>query len=151
MLQKINPDAQAQSELLKSLTREYTLDEIAVLTRAGPAKSLGLVDRGHLGVGASGDITVYKDDPDREAMFAKPEYVFKSGELVVKNGKVVKVVQGATHVARPDYDKSIEKSLKSYFDRYHTVSMENFKLADDEIVQGDKGSIVVQPTAARTN
>jgi formylmethanofuran dehydrogenase subunit A len=82
-------------------------------------------------------------------MFAKPEYVFKSGELVVKNGKVVKVVQGATHVARPDYDKSIEKPLKSYFDRFHTVRMENFKLADEEIIRGDKGSIVVQPTKAR--
>src|SRR3990170_2757170 len=149
MLQKINPDAQAQSEMLKSLTREYTLDEIAILTRAGPAKSLGLVDRGHLGVGASGDITVYRDDPDREAMFAKPEYVFKNGELIVKNGKVVKVVQGATHVMRPHYDKAIEKPLKDYFDRYLTVRMENFKLADEEIIRGDKGSIVVQPTGTR--
>jgi formylmethanofuran dehydrogenase subunit A len=148
-LQTINPDAQAQSELLKSLTREYTFDEIAILTRAGPAKSLGLVDRGHLGVGASGDITVYRDNPDREAMFAKPEYVFKNGELIVKDGKVVKVVQGATHVMRPHYDKAIEKPLKDYFDRYHTVRMENFKLADEEIVRGDKGSIVVQPTGAR--
>jgi formylmethanofuran dehydrogenase subunit A len=75
--------------------------------------------------------------------------VFKGGELIVKNGKVVKVVQGATHVARPDYDRSIEKPLKDYFDRFHTVSLENFKLADDEIVLGDKGAIVVQPTAAR--
>ena len=82
-------------------------------------------------------------------MFATPEYVFKGGELVVKNGKVVKVVQGATHVVRPDYDKSIEKPLKDYFDRYHTMTMENFKLADDEIIRGDKGSIVVQPTGAR--
>src|SRR5262249_50127265 len=96
MLQKINPDAQAQASLLKSLTREYTLDEIAILTRAGPAKSLGLRDLGHLGVGARADITVYRDDPDREAMFATPEYVFKNGEVVVKSGKVVKVVQGAT-------------------------------------------------------
>ena len=151
MLQKINPDAQAQSELLKSLTREYTLDEIAILTRAGPARSLGLVDRGHLGVGASGDITVYRDDPDREAMFATPEYVFKSGELVVKNGKVVKVVQGATHVVRPDYDRSIEKPLNEYFDRYLTVRMDNFKLADEEIVNGDNGAIIVQPTAARVS
>jgi formylmethanofuran dehydrogenase subunit A len=149
MLQKINPDAQAQSEILKSLTREYTLNEIAILTRAGPAKSLGLVDRGHLGVGAAGDITVYRDDPNREAMFATPEYVFKGGELVVKNGKVVKVVQGATHVVRPDYDKSIEKKLGSYFDRFHTVAMENFKLADDEIIRGDHGAIVVQPTKPR--
>jgi len=151
MLQKINPDAQAQSSLLKSLNREYTFDEIAILTRAGPAKSLGLVDRGHLGTGASGDITVYRDDPDREAMFASPELVFKNGELIVKNGKVVKVVQGATHVARPDYDKSIEKPLKDYFDRYLTVRMENFKLADEEIIRGDKGSIVVQPTGARVS
>ncbi|MGV1014119.1 MAG: formylmethanofuran dehydrogenase subunit A [Methyloceanibacter sp.] len=149
MLQKINPDAQAQSGLLKSLTREYTLDEIAILTRAGPARSLGLKDRGHLGVGAAADITVYRDDPNREAMFSTPELVFKGGELVVKKGKVVKVVQGATHVARPDYDKGIEKPLKAYFDRYHTVAMENFKLADREIVEGDKGAIIVQPTRSR--
>jgi formylmethanofuran dehydrogenase subunit A len=149
MLQKINPDAQAQSSLLKSLTREYTLDEIAILTRAGPAKSLGLQNLGHLGVGTRADITVYRDDPDREAMFAAPEYVFKNGDVVVKNGKVVKVVQGATHVVRPDYDKSIEKPLNDYFERYGTVRMQNFKLADEEIVRGDKGSIVVQPTRAR--
>jgi|GEM_PF-6934509 len=62
-----------------------------------------------------------------------------------------KVVQGATHVARPDYDRSIEKSLKDYFDRFHTVSLENFKVSDDEIVTGDKGALVVQPTAARVN
>ena len=148
-LQKINPDAEAQASLLKSLTREYTLDEIAILTRAGPAKSLGLADRGHLGVGAAGDITVYEDRADREAMFATPEYVFKGGELVVKKGKIVKVVQGATHVMRPEYDKSIETPLNDYFDRFHTMRMENFKLSDDEIVQGDNGSIVVQPVGAR--
>jgi formylmethanofuran dehydrogenase subunit A len=146
--QKINADAQGAS-ILPSVTREYTLDEIAILTRAGPARSLGLKDRGHLGVGAAGDITVYKDDPDREAMFGTPEMVFKDGQLVVKNGKVVKVVQGATHVARPEYDKAIEKPLKAYFDRFLTVRMENFKLADDEIVKGDKGAIIVQPTKAR--
>jgi formylmethanofuran dehydrogenase subunit A len=82
-------------------------------------------------------------------MFATPEYVFKGGELVVKNGKVVKVVQGATHVVRPDYDKSIEKPLKDYFERFQTVAMDNFKLADEEIVRGDHGAIVVQPAGAR--
>jgi formylmethanofuran dehydrogenase subunit A len=148
--QTINAEAQKLS-ILPTLTREYTLDEVAVLTRAGPARSLGLKDRGHLGEGAAGDITVYRDNSNREAMFAAPEMVFKSGELVVKNGKVVKVVQGATHVARPDYDRGIEKPLKDYFDRFHTVRMENFKLADDEIVRGDKGAIVVQPTAARVS
>jgi formylmethanofuran dehydrogenase subunit A len=148
MLQKINPEAAAMS-IVGSLTREYTLDEIAILTRAGPARSLGLKDRGHLGVGASADITVYQDNADRQAMFATPELVFKNGELIVRDGKVVKAVNGATHVVRPDYDRAIEKPLRDYFSRYHTVQMENFKLADWEVLDGGRGSIVVQPTRAR--
>lgn len=149
MMQKVNPDALKYSSL-PTLGREYSLYEIAILTRAGPARSLGLKDRGHLGPGASADITVYFDKADREAMFTKPELVFKNGELIVRDGKVVKVVQGATHVARPEYDKAIEKPLKDYFDRYHTMRMENFKLSDDEIIEGGRGEIVVQPTKART-
>ena len=149
MMLKVNPDALKYSSL-PSLNREYSLYEIAILTRAGPARSLGLQDRGHLGPGASADITVYFDKPDREAMFTTPELVFKSGELIVRDGKVIKVVQGATHVARPEYDKAIEKPLKDYFDRYHTMRMENFRLSDDEIIEGGRGEIVVQPTKART-
>ncbi|MBU2583139.1 MAG: formylmethanofuran dehydrogenase subunit A [Alphaproteobacteria bacterium] len=148
MLQKINPDA-ANSSVLASLDREYTLYEIAIMTRAGPARSLGLKDRGHLGVGACADITVYEDLADREAMFATPVFVFKNGELIVKSGRIVKVVQGATHVARPDFDKGIEKSLRSYFDRFHTVGFDNIAVSDDEIRVDGYGSIVVQPTAAR--
>lgn len=149
MMQKVNPDALKYSSL-PTLNREYSLYEIAILTRAGPARSLGLKDRGHLGPGASADITVYFDKADREAMFTKPELVFKNGELIVRDGKVIKVVQGATHVSRPEYDKAIEKPLKEYFDRYHTMRMENFKLSDDEIIEGGRGEIVVQPTKART-
>jgi formylmethanofuran dehydrogenase subunit A len=110
-----------------------------------------LVNRGHLGVGASADITVYKDAADREAMFTTPELVFKNGEVIVKNGKVVKVVHGATHVARPHYDRAIERPLEDYFSRFHTVAMENFKLADDEIIDGGRGALIVQPTRARAS
>ena len=149
MMQKINQDALRYSTL-PSLDREYTMYEIAIMTRAGPARSLGLKDRGHLGVGACADITVYKDNPDYEAMFEKPEFVFKNGELIVRNGRIVKVVNGATHVARPSYDPAIEKQLKSYFDSYHTMRMENFRLSDDEIINSGQGSLIVQPTGART-
>jgi formylmethanofuran dehydrogenase subunit A len=148
MLQKIHPQAQKAS-ILPTLEREYSLYEIAIMTRAGPARSLGLADRGHLGPGACGDITVYADNPDREAMFTTPLLVFKNGELIVRDGKLIKVVNGATHVARPDYDRAIEKHIAAYFERYHTVRMENFRLSDDEIINGGRGSIIVQPTGAR--
>ena len=138
---KLNLDAQAMSNL-GSLGREYSLYEIAIMTRAGAAKLIGLNDCGHLGVGAQADITVYTDQPDREAMFAKPDFVFKNGELVVKDGKVVKVVWGVTHTAKPAFDIGVEKNLGEYFDQYHTIQLDNFKINDDEISEDGRGKVV---------
>jgi len=144
MLATINKGA-ATASILSSIDREYTLYEIATMTRAAPARSLGLKNRGHLGGGAIADITVYNNIKNKEKMFEKPLYVFKNGEEIVKNGKIVKVVTGGTHTLRPDYDKSIEKSLKKYFDRYMTVKLGNFKIDDDEIVEHGNGNIIIQP------
>ena len=144
MLATINKGA-ATASILSSIDREYTLYEIATMTRAAPARSLGLKNRGHLGGGAIADITVYNNIKNKEKMIEKPLYVFKNGEEIVKNGKIVKVVTGGTHTLRPDYDKSIEKSLKKYFDRYMTIKLGNFKIDDDEIVEHGKGRIIVQP------
>ena len=144
MLSHIHKDAAAISHL-GSIDREYSLYEIAIMTRAGPAHSLGLKDRGHLAPGAAADITVYKEDANKEKMFAKPEYVFKDGELVVYKGKIVMVPQGATHCVKPDYDKGIERPLKQYFDRYHTVAFENFKLDPEEILEIGGGHLSIQP------
>ena len=138
---KLNLDAQAMSNL-KSLDREYSLYEIATMTRSAPAKLIGLQDRGHLGIGAAADITVYTDQADREAMFAKPDLVFKDGELVVKEGKVVKVVWGATHTAKPAFDTSVEKDIKQYFDRYHTMQMQNFKISNDHIAEDGRNHVI---------
>ncbi len=144
MLSMINKDAAAASTLA-SIDREYSLYEIAIMTRAAPARSLGLKNRGHLGSGAIADITVYNDNKNREIMFSTPEYVFKDGELIVRKGKIVKVVNGGTHILKPGYDKGIERSLKRYFDEYQTVSMGNYMIDDDEIVEHGNGRLIVQP------
>lgn len=140
----IHPDAAAHSELA-SLQREYSLYEIAIMTRAAPARILGLADRGHLGAGAAADITVYHDLPDREQMFAAPDFVFKDGELVARNGKIVKVTQGATHVVRPGFDRGVEKRLRDYFDRYHTIGFDNFPISSDELVECGSREAIVHP------
>lgn len=147
-LRRINPDAAAMSTV-GSLSREYSLYEIAIMTRAAPAKSLGLKDYGHLAPGAVADITVYKPHNNAETMFEKPEFVFKDGRLIVKKGKVVRVVTGGTHTVRPEYDRSIEKDLKRYFDRYHTMQLDNFRVSDAEINDTGINRLIVQPTRAR--
>ena len=115
-LLQIHPEVAAHSRL-SGLTREYTLYEMAIMTRAGPARILGLQDRGHLAAGGNADIAVYNIDNNREHMFEHPAYVFKDGELVVRNGEICNVVRGKTHVVRPEFDHGIEKSLGDYSDR----------------------------------
>src|SRR5690606_30191341 len=91
------------------------------------------------------DITVYTEHADREKMFARPDYVFKDGTLVVKDGQVVQVTWGTTHTVKPDWDAAIEKELKSYFDRYLTMTLGNFKISSDELAESGRGSLTVQP------
>ena len=53
----VSKKADSQTQL-RDMDRELTLEEICVVTRAGTAKCLGMTDRGHLGVGAIGDISI---------------------------------------------------------------------------------------------
>jgi formylmethanofuran dehydrogenase subunit A len=141
MLQAINPAAAAASNL-GSIAREYTLSEIAILTRAGAARILGLRDRGHLAPGGVADIAVYTEQADKAAMFARPDYVFKDGRLIVRDGRLIEMAWGATHVARPAFDRAIERSLREHFERYQTVRLDNFAIADGEIEDGGLGRLV---------
>ena len=145
MLATLNPEAVAASTL-GALTREYTLYEIAIMTRAAPARSLGLEGFGSLAVGAAAHITVYRDDADREKMFATPELVFKDGRVIVREGRVVEEVWGTTHVVHPDYDQAIERELDDYFERFMTVRKDHQRLADDEIRDGGRGALQVHST-----
>ncbi len=140
MLSTIHPEAQKMTTLA-SINREYTMEEIAIMTRAGAAKLIGLDDRGTLGEGAWADITIYTEDADREKMFATPNYVFKDGELVVVDGNVVKTKWGTTHIVRPEWDASVEKDLQQYFDRFMTMKVGNFKISDDEITEDGRGTL----------
>jgi formylmethanofuran dehydrogenase subunit A len=132
MMARIDPAAASMSTL-GSIRREYTLYEIAIMTRAAPARILGMKDSGHLSPGAVADIVVYRDDANREDMFAKPEMVFKRGERIVKDGKVERVVWGDVHVVKPAYDPAIEERVAEYYRRYQTLGLNSVRVADHEI------------------
>jgi len=125
-LRGVNQKLLAGSALLDGLTREYTLGEIAIVTRAGPARLLGLSQKGHLAPGADADVTVYAPDADRAKMFAAPRYVIKAGAIVVEEGQLRRAPAGARLAVRPDYDTAVTKDVKRFFDDYATVAFENY-------------------------
>jgi formylmethanofuran dehydrogenase subunit A len=135
-LKQVNPKLLAGSPLTDGLPREYTLNEIAIITRAGPARLLGLKQKGHLGPGADADITIYGRDADIAKMFATPRYVIKSGVVVVEEGQLRRAPPGRRLWLRPGYDDAVLPDLQRHFDSYGTVSFENFPvqgIADDPV------------------
>ena len=125
MFESLHPRAR-RGALLPELDREYSLGEIAVITRAGPARALGLERKGHLGAGADADITVYEERPDKEAMFSRPRYVYKGGTLVARDGVVLADVAGRTFSVAPEYDPGLEPELREHFKETYTVSFDNY-------------------------
>ncbi len=118
---------------LASVRREYNFEEIAIMTRAAPAKLLGLKDRGHLGAGAIADIAVYRKGKDIAKMFREAALVFKNGDLVVKNGKVTHYRWGKTLRLNPPPDKAMVKRMKDYHEERYGLSLDWFTFPDSAI------------------
>ncbi|RJS76688.1 formylmethanofuran dehydrogenase subunit A [Candidatus Bathyarchaeota archaeon] len=143
ILKRINKRARKRS-LLPSIDREYSLYEVAIATRAGQAKALGLTDKGHLGVGADADIAVYGFNPRQtdasrdyrvvRKAFEKAAYTIKSGEIVAKNGVITKKTEGRTFwvdlgissCAEAASCPEILQDMKKRFRDYWTVELENY-------------------------
>ena len=83
-----------QVTCLHELTREYTLEEIAIVTRAGPARALGLPDKGHLGLGADADVAVYRAERRLGQHVLEPGLRDQGRPVVVRNGEVVDSFSG---------------------------------------------------------
>ena len=129
-LKRVNPKLLAGSALADGLAREYTLNEIAIITRAGPARLLGLRHKGQLGVGADADVTIYSRDPDLATMFSTPRYVIKGGTLIVEEGQLRRAPAGRRLRVAPGYDDAVLPDLRRHFDRYATVAFDNYPVAD---------------------
>ena len=124
-------------QLLPELDREYTLYEIAIVTRAGTARALGLKNKGHLGVGADADIAIYRKLDDKEAMFAKPYLVLKDGCVVVRDGRIVHGHQGRTLYVAPPYDPGLERDLRAHFQACYTISFDNYPVAPEYVSRSE--------------
>jgi formylmethanofuran dehydrogenase subunit A len=118
---------------LPTITREYTLPEIATMTRSAPAKLLGLADRGRLDPGAVADVAVYEETKDRGRMFRAAAYVFKDGDLVVRDGNVVNSRFGRALTVKPERDRAIERRMRAYYEERYGLAPELFHVPEQAL------------------
>lgn len=150
-LKKAHPELESRS-VLASLDRELSFEEIAVMTRAGQAKALGLLARGkgHLSPGAEADIAIYpikpyetdasRDHQDVVSGFRKTSYTIKHGRVVARDGEVIADGDRITWWVNPRVPDNmridLDKEFISTFDRYYTVRMSNYPVQDSYVRHG---------------
>lgn len=140
-LAEINADAAAASSL-SGIQREYSIADIAMMTRSAPAAILGLADRGRLAAGSIADVVVYENKTSIEAMFEKPRHVFRRGQLLSPGFAPEKSSSAVTLKADLSFDA---KNVAKFAARYQpsaTIAMERLRISDDEMV-GPIGSMPV--------
>jgi formylmethanofuran dehydrogenase subunit A len=145
MMKKINRKARSKS-LLSTIDREYSPYEIAIATRAGQAKALGLKSKGHLGIGADADLAIYSLNPEKTDLSKHPRrirrafqnaaYTIKDGQIVVKNGEIVKSMAGRTFwvdIETRNAPVEVLSALQENFKKYYTVQYENYKVPEHHL------------------
>jgi len=101
-------------------------------------------------VGADADIAVYNINPEQvdpskqyklvRKAFKSAAYTIKGGEIVVKDGAVVKGVQGKTFWVKPELSNpifEISPRLKAAFEDYYTVQYENYIVPEHHLAVSD--------------
>lgn len=129
---------------IDGIDREMNLYEIAQMTRAGPAKALGISHMyGGLRAGMDGDVAIYDLNPEDmpsdytmiEKAFSHCSYLVKDGVLTVKDGIIVNEPEKRTiwvDVRVPD-NPQVERDIHETFLRHYTVNLENYHVLEEHV------------------
>ncbi len=143
-LEKVHKFARERSAL-ESIDREWSFYEVVISTRAAPAKILGIEKRkGHLGVGADADLSVYDMNPLKIELAKKPELIVKGfsesaltilhGEIVAKKGTVTKSSHGKVMTLEATLNEDLagrtEKEIENMITNWYSHQFKNYSVPE---------------------
>lgn len=131
------PDTIMSRIKLPEIDREYTLYDVATAMSAGPARALGLKNKGNLNIGCDADIVIYEEDDSVVRMFSHPRYVIKAGEVVIEDGDIRETPQGREYIVKPNYDPSTDDFIQPLFEDCYTMSFENYPVELERVEGAD--------------
>ncbi len=136
VLKRVPPSVR-ENCTLGEIDREYSLYEIAIITRAAPARMLGLKHKGQLGLGADGDVTIYQPEADLQRMFEMPRYVVRRGEIIVDDSELKSNSEGSLQHVSPDYDEGVLPDIQKWFEENYTIGFRNYPV-DESYLHDNK-------------
>ncbi len=142
-MKDMNSDFLKENSLINN-DKILTFNEFVILTRASPAKSLGLGSiKGNLGIGADADINIIdlsindidisKNPNSIKTDLSNIEYVIKAGTIIKEQEKIDLSLQGKIFWSqgKPEKeDKSlIMKSKKEFYEKFGSIFYDSLKIS----------------------
>jgi formylmethanofuran dehydrogenase subunit A len=127
---------------LKTSDKELSFNELVILTRSSPAKSLGIGEvKGNLGIGSDGDlnildlnineININKEYNKLADSMKNIEYVIKEGNIIKKGDIINLNTQGKIFWSKgdPNIEKksSIIKKKEDFYQKYYSIFYNTLK------------------------
>jgi len=149
---RLHRKAQRRS-LLPSINRELSLYDLAIVTRAGQAKSLGLKEKGHLGEGADADVAIFNLNPEKvdiaqkyktfRRAFSNTAYTIKGGKILAKDGEILQTSPGKTMWldVQTSCQVEVDEEIKRKFREYWTVEFDNYPVSNHYLKNPSKITI----------
>ncbi|MHA1835458.1 MAG: hypothetical protein ACTSYQ_00775, partial [Candidatus Odinarchaeia archaeon] len=119
------------------------IQEIAIITRSAPARTLGLSKTTGFKVGNPANLVIYNLDIEKLDCskdyirvikgFSSSDLTIKNGKIIIKNGVITNEIYGCTYFngeKKEDYD--INTMIEKYFSQYYTIERENFILTEED-------------------
>ena len=151
----------ARANFMKDMNKEFlknnklqnsdkclTFNELVILTRASPAKSLGLGSiKGNLGVGADADINILdidirdinleKDFETLKTAFSNIEYVVKAGKIIKKEENIDLESNGLIFWTEGKIEKKEAKKLilskkEDFYRKYSSIFYDSLAISIDK-------------------
>jgi formylmethanofuran dehydrogenase subunit A len=129
---------------IANIDRELTLYEIAQMTRAGPAKALGLSHMyGGLKPGLDADVAVYDFNPEKEHKpmeiedaFTEVKYLWKTGVPIIVDRKFVSEGRKRTLWvdAKVNENPQVMRDVKEKFLKFYTVTEKNYEVTGKHFI-----------------
>lgn len=123
---------------LPEIDREYTLLDVATSMSAGPARALGLANKGNLAAGCDADLVIYEQEDDPAEMFSHPRYVIKGGEVIIEDGEIRETPEGREYIVRPHYDPGTDDFMRPLFEDCYTMAFDNYPVEMERV----RGAII---------
>ncbi|NHI82749.1 MAG: formylmethanofuran dehydrogenase subunit A [Candidatus Thorarchaeota archaeon] len=145
-----------ERSIISELDREWDLYEVAITTRAAPARILGFSMKGHLGIGADADIAILDSKTEDTDLSKKPNRIIRlfertyqtylGGQKVAQKGKVLTTPYGHVSTIHPVLDESdwnrMEKELEPLMNSWYSHSFCNYSVPERYRLPFERKSIL---------